>query len=86
MNQSKVTRIEKSLNSKVTVLEKKVSALEDEVQSQSEKIKTLSTIIIKMQNALNTIDSSTREKNIIISGLTEDVKRYYQWSFQLRSL
>ena len=43
----------------------------DEIKD--EKISVLTETIVNMQRALNSIDSKDREKNIIVSGLTEDV-------------
>ena len=69
--EKKVTNIETSLNSKVKILESKILVLENELQNEKEKNEKMSNVIINMQSSLNSIDSASREKNVIISGLPE---------------
>ena len=45
--------------------------LEKELQDKTEKIDTLTNIIINMQKSINMIDFEERSTNIMISGLSE---------------
>ena len=52
-------------------LEKRVRILEKEIESKSEKIDTLTGIIVNMQKAINMIDFDKRSTNIMVSGISE---------------
>ena len=49
----------------------KITLLEANLKEKDTTIATMSEIIINMQSSLNRIDSSTRNTNIIVSGLQE---------------
>ena len=68
--ENKIDDIEKSLKQKVVSLEKKVIILENEIEKQNEKNEVLTSTIVNMQKALNSIDSQERSK--IVLGLTEN--------------
>ena len=50
----------------------KISLLEANIKEKDTTIATMTEIIINMQSSLNRIDTSTRNNNIIISGLQEE--------------
>ena len=60
------------VNDKMTKLDKRIELLEAENTKKEEDNITLKEIIRNMQKSLNKIDSGTRDKNIIITGLPEE--------------
>ena len=68
---SRVEVLEKSSNDVVIPLVTQVKLLEKELQDKTEKIDTLTNIIINMQKSINMIDFEERSTNIMISGLSE---------------
>ena len=56
----------------VEPLVKQVKILEKELREKTEKIDTLTSIIINMQKSLNMIDMGERSCNVMISGLNEN--------------
>ena len=62
----------KKIDDVVQPLVKQVKILEKELRDKSEKIETLTSIIINMQKSLNMIDMAERATNVMISGLDEE--------------
>lgn len=65
-----VTRVEK-IEHEITPLHNRVQLLERDLQEKSERIESLTSIIINMQKSLNLIDFEERATNVMISGLSE---------------
>ena len=65
--ENRVTKIDET----VQPLVKQVEILEKDLRDKSEKIDTLTSIIINMQKSLNMIDMAERATNVMISGLDE---------------
>ena len=59
---------------KVTIdpIENRVTILEKELENKTEKIDTLTGIIVNMQKALNMIDFEKRATNVMISSVSEE--------------
>ena len=68
----KVESIDQKLGKEITGLKTRINVLENEVLEEKQKNETLTQIVVEMQKSLNKIDSTDREKNLIISGLPED--------------
>ena len=68
----KLIKINENLTSKIHALEKRVDILEKEDSLKSEKLSILTSTVTNMQQAINSIDSKERSRNIIISGLSEE--------------
>lgn len=68
---SRVEALEKSNNDTVAPLTSRIKLLEKGLNEKTEKINTLTSIIINMQKSINMIDFEERSTNIIISGLKE---------------
>ena len=69
---NKIDQMDKSIQSKINVLETRVKTLETEGQQKDDEIDRLKHTVINVQKALNSIDHIHRSTNAIISGLSED--------------
>ena len=70
--EEKVVSIDHKLDREIDGLKTRINVLENEMKEQKEKNDTLTQIVVEMQKSLNKIDSTDREKNLIISGLPEE--------------
>ena len=60
-------------NNMINPLSKRVELLENSNKLKDEKIDTLTAIVTNQQKSLSRLDSSERNKHIIINGLSEDI-------------
>lgn len=67
----KVDKIETKIDKEITGMKTRIEVLETEVTAQKEKNDVLSGIVVEMQKALNKVDTEEREKNIMVSGMSE---------------
>ena len=70
--QRQLTSIETELKGKIQSLDNRMNILEQMKTSMEEENTILRSTISNMQKSLNRIDSDTRNKNVIITGLPED--------------
>ena len=69
--ENKIDQLNNSLNQRMTSVETKNKALENEVMHQKHKNEVLTGIVSDMQRVMNGYDSNVRAKNIMIAGLSE---------------
>ena len=71
--ETKIDQIRDDLNNRVISLEKRMDLIEKTDESKNDELSKVKDTMVNMQRALNSFDSVERSKNIIISGLSEEV-------------
>ena len=69
---TKINALETKLNTVIEKQNNKIALLERKCETYEENIDTLKTIVAKQQRTIGNIDKVERERNIIISGLSEE--------------
>ena len=67
----KLAGIEETMKNQQVAANNRITLLESRCTQHENKIETMSQVIASMQSCINNQDAGTREKNIIISGLSE---------------
>ena len=71
--EAKLDQIHNELTNRVMSLEKRVDLIEKCDEIKTDEVYRIKNTMVNMQRALNSIDSADRSKNIIISGISEEV-------------
>ena len=70
--EEKIDKISNTFSKKIASLEKRADIFEKSLSIKNERISQLTNTAINMQQALNSIDTQQRAKNVIMTGLTEE--------------
>ena len=70
--EEKIDKISNTFSKKIASLEKRADIFENSLSIKNERISQLTNTVINMQQALNSIDTQQRAKNVIMTGLTEE--------------
>ena len=69
---TQLSQIETKMNEQQAATDNRIMLLENKCQQYENKIETMSQIIVNIQSSINSQDSQTREKHIIVSALPEN--------------
>ena len=70
--EEKIDKISKTFSKKIASPEKRADSFENSLSIKNERISQLTNTVIDMQQALNSIDTQQRAKNVMMTGLTEE--------------
>ena len=79
---TKIKTVETNLTNLITTQNQKIELLEKKCETYEENIDNLKAIVSKQQITISSIDQDKREKNIIISGMNEDIIEYNDTKYE----